>query len=87
MKVSTKGLAPKKYTAKITFNGNANYVKSTKSVKVTIKKATPKLTAKKKTFKVKKAKKYTITLKTNKKKALNAMASILDSLFGCIVGF
>ena len=70
VKVSTKGLAPKKYTAKITFNGNTNYVKSTKSVKVTIKKATPKLTAKKKTFKVKKAKKYTITLKTNKKKAL-----------------
>lgn len=51
VKVSTKGLAPKAYTAKVTFNGNTNYDKSTKDVKVTVKKATPKLTAKKKTFK------------------------------------
>ena len=58
-KVSTKGLVPKKYTAKITFNGNTNYAKSTKSVKVTVKKATPKLTAKAKTFKTTtKTKKY-----------------------------
>ena len=39
VKVPTKGLAPKKYTAKITFNGNTKYDKSTKNVKVTVKKA------------------------------------------------
>ena len=38
VKISTKGLAPKKYTAKITFNGDKNYAKSTKDVKVTVKK-------------------------------------------------
>ena len=71
VKVSTKGLAPKAYTAKVTFNGNTNYDKSTKDVKVTVKKATPKLTAKKKTFKTTtKTKKYTITLKDNTGKAI-----------------
>jgi len=71
VKVSTKGLAPKTYTAKITFNGNTNYEKSAKNVKVTVKKATPKLTAKKKTFKTSvKTKKYTITLKDNTGKAI-----------------
>jgi len=71
VKVSTKGLAPKAYTAKITFNGNTNYEKSAKNVKVTVKKATPKLTAKKKTFKTSvKTKKYTITLKDNTGKAI-----------------
>ena len=71
VKVSTKGLAAKTYTAKITFNGNEKYKQSTKDVKVTVKKATPKLTAKKKTFKTKtKTKKYTITLKDNTGKAM-----------------
>ena len=71
VKVSTKGLAPKKYSAKVTFNGNANYLKSSKTVKVTVKKATPKLTAKKKTFKSStKTKKYAITLKDNTGKAI-----------------
>jgi len=71
VKVSTKGLAPKTYTARITFDGNTNYVKSTNDVKVTVKKATPKLTAKKKTFKTTtKTKKYTITLKDNTGKAI-----------------
>ena len=71
VKVSTKGLAPKTYTAKITFNGDTNYEKSTKDVKVTVKKATPKITAKKKTFKTSvKTKKYTITLKDNTGKAI-----------------
>ena len=70
-KVSTKGLVPKKYTAKITFNGNANYAKSTKSVKVTVKKATPKIAAKSKTFKITtKTKKYAVTLKDNTGKAI-----------------
>ena len=71
VKVSTKGLAPKAYTAKVIFNGNTNYAKSTKDVKVTVKKATPKLTAKKKTFKSSvKTKKYTVTLKDNTGKAI-----------------
>ncbi len=71
VKVSTKGLAPKKYSSKVTFNGNANYLKSSKTVKVTVKKATPKLTAKKKTYKTtKKIKKYTIVLKDNTGKAI-----------------
>ncbi len=71
VKVSTKGLAPKTYTAKVTFNGNTNYAKSSKDVKVTVKKATPKLTAKKKTYKTTtKTKKYTIILKDNVGKAI-----------------
>ena len=71
IKVSTKGLAPKTYTARITFDGNTNYEKSAKNVKVTVKKATPKLTAKKKTFKTSvKTKKYTIILKDNTGKAI-----------------
>ena len=71
VKVTTKGLAPKTYTAKVTFNGNNDYVKSTKDIKVTVKKATPKLTAKKKTFKRSvKVKKYSIVLKDNVGKAI-----------------
>jgi predicted outer membrane repeat protein len=59
-------LAPKTYKATITFDGNTKYYKASKNVKVVIKKATPKMTAKKKTFKLKtKVKKYTITLKNN----------------------
>ena len=60
----------KSYTATVTYNGNANYVKSSASAKVVVKKATPKMTAKKSTFKVKKAKKYTVVLKNNKGKAM-----------------
>ena len=71
VKVTTKGLAPKAYTAKVTFNGDTNYGKSTKDIKVTVKKATPKLTAKKKTFKTTpKTKKYSIVLKDNTGKAI-----------------
>ncbi|WP_296880866.1 Ig-like domain-containing protein, partial [uncultured Methanobrevibacter sp.] len=71
VKLSTNGLTPKVYTAKITFNGNAVYDISSKEVKVTVKKATPALTAKAKTFKAKvKTKKYTITLKDNAGKAI-----------------
>ena len=63
---------PKTYAAKITFAGDTYYEKDfDDTLKFTVKKATPKLTAKKKTFKVKKSKKYTVTLKTNKNKALN----------------
>ena len=71
VKVSTKGLAPKVYTAKISFNGDNNYINSSADVKVTVNKAAPKLTAKAKTFKSSvKTKKYTITLKDNTGKAI-----------------
>ena len=72
VKVSTKGLAPKSYAAKVTFNGNTNYDKSTKDIKVTVKKATPKITAKAKTFKTTtKTKKYAIVLKNNVNKPIS----------------
>ena len=71
VKVTIKGLAPKTYTAKISFDGNADYTGASAEVNVIVKKATPKLTAKKKTFrKAKKTKKYTITLKDNTCRAM-----------------
>ena len=36
IKVSTKGLDPNAYTAKVTFNGNAKYLPTAKVVKVTV---------------------------------------------------
>lgn len=64
-------LIPKTYTASISFAGDKTYLKSSSSVKVVVKKATPKLTAKAKTFKrTVKTKKYKITLKTNKGKVM-----------------
>lgn len=71
VKLSTKGLVPKTYSVTITFNGDKYFDKVSKTVKVTIKKATPKLTASKKTFKkLLKTKKYTVTLKTNQNKVM-----------------
>ncbi|WP_405309933.1 hypothetical protein [Methanobrevibacter sp.] len=71
VKLTVNGLAPKSYTATVKFGGNAKYYASTKSVKVTVKKATLKLTAKAKTFKKSvKTKKYTVTLKTNSNKVM-----------------
>ena len=67
----TISLGPKTYTASLKFFGDENYLASTSSVKVVVKKATPKIVASKKTFKVKtKTKKYTITLKTNTGKVM-----------------
>lgn len=64
--VGTK-LAPGKYDATFKFAGDSNYLASVGTVKVTVNKAKPKLTAKKKTFKRSlKTKKYTITLKSGK---------------------
>ncbi len=78
IKVSTNGLAPNTYAAKITFNGNAVYDKSTKEVKVTVKKANPKMDAKAKTFKVKvKTKAYAMTLKDNNGKAIKNAVVVL----------
>lgn len=70
-KLSTNNLAPNTYSVSITFNGDSDYIKSTKNVKVIVNKATPKLTAKAKTFKKSvKTKKYSITLKTNQNKVM-----------------
>jgi C1A family cysteine protease len=65
-------LVPNKYQITTTYNGKS--VKNT----VTVKKTTPKIVASAKAFKVKdKTKKYVLTLKTNKNKALkNAMVYI-----------
>ena len=64
-------LPTKEYTAKITFAGNEFYKSSTKTAKVVVKKATPKLTAASKSFKAKaKTKKLTATLKNNKNKVI-----------------
>ena len=63
-----KNLAPKTYTASITFAGDANYAKSTGSVNVVVNKAASKITAKAKTFKKSdKNKKYTVTLNVKQK--------------------
>ena len=71
VKWSVASLAPKTYSVVLTFAGNANYVKSTKKVTVKVAKATPKLTAKAKTFKKSvKTKKYDVVLKDNKGKAI-----------------
>lgn len=71
IKLSTNGLAPNTYNAVIFFEGNEDYENSTSAVKVIVKRATPKLTAKNKAFKLKtKIKKYTIILKTNKNQVM-----------------
>ncbi len=71
-------LAPKSYTARITFKGNEQYMSSNKNVKVTIKKATPKITAKSKAFKTTaKTKKYSIVLKNNVNKPISKAAVYL----------
>ena len=78
VKVNVATFVPKTYTAIISFAGNANYKASSKSVKVVVKKAKAKLTAKKKTFKRKvKIKKYSVTLKTNKGKVMKKVVLTL----------
>ena len=69
--IPTTGLGAGSYSATIIFNGNNLYEKSTSVIKVTVKKATPKITAKSKTFKKSvKTKKYGITLKDNNGKVM-----------------
>ena len=64
-------IVPKTYAASISFAGESYYNKSSAKATVVVKKASPKLTAKAKTFKVKvKVKKYTITLKNNNGKVM-----------------
>ena len=73
VKLFLGNLIPKNYTATVSFAGDNFYLKTSKSVKVVVKKATPKLTASAKTFRVKvKTKKYTITLKNHKNTVLKS---------------
>jgi len=59
-------LPAKSYTANINFAGDDNYIGSSGNVKIVVSKATPKITAKSKTFKLKsKTKKVKATLKDN----------------------
>lgn len=68
VKQSLKSLPPKTHNIKFTFENTSKYLKSTKTVKVIVKKATPKITAKAKTFKKSlKTKKYTVSLNVNQK--------------------
>ena len=71
VKLTTGSLVPNKYNVKIDFAGNKSYAAYSISTNVIIKKATPKITAKAKTFKKSvKTKKYTITLKNNLNKVM-----------------
>ena len=71
IKVSLKDLYPNSYNSKITFAGNDIYGGCNDTVKVVVKKATPKITAKAKTFKTTTLfKVYSLTLKDNKGKAI-----------------
>lgn len=65
-------LVPKTYALTINYAGDDTHIKSSlTTTKVTVKKASVKLTAKKAIFKAKKkSKKYTVTLKNNKGKAM-----------------
>ena len=70
-KISSYNLVPNTYTVKISFNGIDNYLPSTYSTKIIIKRAKLKLIAKNKTFKRKiKVKKYAVYVKSNKGKAI-----------------
>ena len=67
VKIDVSGLVPNSYTAEISFGGNENYLASQTTATVTVKKATPKITASAKSYKFEdKTKKYTITLKDKK---------------------
>lgn len=71
VKIATGSLVPNTYNVKISFAGNDYYLGSDATAKVTVKKATPKMTASAKTFTFEdKTKKYTVTLKDNKGNAL-----------------
>ena len=67
IKVPAK-LVPKTYTATIKFAGDSKYAAASLKAKVVVNKAKVKLTAAKKTFKVKETKKFTATLKAIKEK-------------------
>ena len=69
--VNVAGLVPKSYSATISFAGDDDCNKASATANVVVAKATPKLTAKAKTFKKSvKTKKYSVTLKTNLNKVM-----------------
>ena len=69
--------APKTYQVRIKYAGSGKYKVSTTSANVTVKKATPKITAKSARFKIKTlAKKYTITIKNKNKVAKNKKVTL-----------
>ena len=69
--IDVSNFVPKTYQTVVSFAGDNRYSSSSVDTTVSVQKLTPKLTASKKTFKVKtKVKKYTITLKTNNNKVL-----------------
>jgi len=70
VKLSTASLIPNTYVAKVIFAGDSKYGDSSFSINLVIKKATPYLFASKKKLKVKSAKKFKVTLKTNKNAAM-----------------
>lgn len=84
LKTNSKGVAtynvpfsPGKYTATITFVGNNYYLSTSTKTTVTIKKASPKISAAKKTFKLKvKTKKYTVKLKAAGKVVKNVKVTL-----------
>ena len=70
--VDVSALTPNTYTATFTYSGDNTTSESTNTAKVVVSKAKPTLTAKKATFKAKKkTKKYSVTLKDNKGKAIS----------------
>ena len=77
--VNYKLVASKAGTQKLTvrYSGNNNYAASTASANIKISKEASKITAGKKTFKVKKSKKYSITLKDSKGKAISKVTVTL----------
>ena len=71
VKINVGTLTPKTYNAKITYDGSDIYKGSAASVKVTVKKATPKITANAASYKLKvKTKIYTVSFKDNINKPL-----------------
>ena len=64
--------------AEISFAGDDAYKASSTSATIKITKEASKITAKKKTFKVKKSKKYTVTLKSKSGKAINKVKVTLN---------
>ena len=69
--LSSAGLAPNTYNIVVTYPGEGGYGPSSTATQISVKKATPKITAAKKTFKRKlKVKKYSVSLKTHLNKAM-----------------
>ncbi|WP_292885506.1 Ig-like domain-containing protein [Methanobrevibacter sp. UBA212] len=70
VKLSTASLIPNTYVANVNFAGDSKYGNSSFSINLVVKKANPYLFASKKKLKVKSAKKFKVTLKTNRNAAM-----------------